>query len=166
MDSMVKVIADALTGICPPYVIVAIISMIPLLELRGGILVALPILHTSLLPTYVTAVVANMIPIPFIMLFIGKIFDFLRKFKISGKIVNNLEEKTLSKREQIDKYGLWGLYLFVAIPLPGTGAWTGALLSVLLGIKPKKAFPAIFAGVATAGIIMTILGYGLGTFTA
>lgn len=166
MDSMVQVIADALTGICPPYVIVAIISMIPLLELRGGILVALPILHTSLLPTYVTAVVANMIPIPFIMLFIGKIFDFLRKFKISGKIVNNLEEKTLSKREQIDKYGLWGLYLFVAIPLPGTGAWTGALLSVLLGIKPKKAFPAIFAGVATAGIIMTILGYGLGTFTA
>lgn len=165
MDSWVQIIADALTGICPPYAIVAIISMIPVLELRGSILVALPILHTSVLPTYITAVAANMIPIPFIMLFIEKIFEFLKRFKTSGKIVTKFEAKTLSKREQIDKYGLWGLYLFVAIPLPGTGAWTGALLSVLLGIKPKKALPAIFAGVATAGIIMTVLGYGAGLLT-
>lgn len=166
MDSLVQLIADALTGICPSYVIVAIISMIPVLELRGSILVALPILHTSVPLTYVVAVIANMIPIPFIMLFIKKIFEFLKRFKTSGKLVLKLEEKTLSKREQIDKYGLWGLYLFVAIPLPGTGAWTGALLSVLLGMNPKKAFPAIFAGVATAGIIMSVLGYGVGMFTA
>lgn len=166
MDSLVQIIADALTGICPPYVIVAVISMIPVLELRGSILVALPILHTKVLWTYVVAVLANMLPIPFIMLFIGKIFEFLKKFKTAGKLVRKLEKKTLEKSDQIQKYGVWGLYLFVAIPLPGTGAWTGALLSVLLGLKPKKAFPAIFLGVATAGIIMSVLGYGVGMFTA
>ena len=166
MDSIVQLIADSLTGILPPYVIVAIISMIPVLELRGSILVALPILHTKVLLTYIVAVIANMIPIPFIILFIDKIFDFLKRFKTSGRLVRKLEEKTLAKSDQINKYGLWGLFLFVAIPLPGTGAWTGALLSVLLGIKPKKALAAIFAGVATAGIIMSVLGYGLGMFTA
>lgn len=166
MDSLVQQIASALTGVCPPYVIVAIISMIPILELRGSILVALPILHTKVLWTYVVAVIANMIPIPFIIFFIEKIFTFLKRYKYTGKLVTRLEEKTLSKSEQIHKYGLWGLYFFVAIPLPGTGAWTGALLSVLLGLKPKEALPVIFAGVATAGIIMSILGYGLGTFTA
>ncbi len=161
MDSIVQLIADSLTGILPPYVIVAIISMIPVLELRGSILVALPILHTKVLLTYIVAVIANMIPIPFIILFIDKIFDFLKRFKTSGRLVRKLEEKTLAKSDQINKYGIWGLFLFVAIPLPGTGAWTGALLSVLLGIKPKKALAAIFAGVATAGIIMSVLGYGL-----
>lgn len=166
MDSIVQLIADSLTGILPPYVIVAIISMIPVLELRGSILVALPILHTKVLLTYIVAVIANMIPIPFIILFIDKIFDFLKRFKTSGRLVRKLEEKTLAKSDQINKYGIWGLFLFVAIPLPGTGAWTGALLSVLLGIKPKKALAAIFAGVATAGIIMSVLGYGLGMFTA
>lgn len=166
MDSLVKVIADSLTGILPPYAIVAIISMIPVLELRGSILVALPILHTKVLLTYIVAVIANMVPIPFIIFFIDKIFEFLKKFKTTGKLVGKLEEKTLAKSDQINKYGIWGLYLFVAIPLPGTGAWTGALLSVLLGIKPRKALAAIFAGVATAGIIMTVLGYGIGMFTA
>lgn len=166
MDSFVEIIANSLMGICPPYVIVAIISMIPVLELRGSILVALPILHTQVLLTYIVAVIANMIPIPFIIFFIEKIFAFLKSFKHIGKLIIKLEEKTLAKSDQINKYGIWGLYLFVAIPLPGTGAWTGALLSVLLGIKPKKALPAIFAGVATAGIIMSIVGYGLGMFTA
>ena len=161
MDSIVQLIADSLTGILPPYVIVAIISMIPVLELRGSILVALPILHTKVLLTYIVAVIANMIPIPFIILFIDKIFDFLKRFKTSGRLVRKLEEKTLAKSDQINKYGIWGLFLFVAIPLPGTGAWTGALVAALMGLRIKFALPAIGAGVAAAGVIVTLVCRGV-----
>ena len=162
MEQVVQAIAAALTGICPPYVIVFLISMIPILELRGAILVALPILQTKVWLTYIVAVLGNMLPIPFILIFILRIFEFLKRFKYSAKVVNWLESKALSKSDQIHKYGKWGLFIFVAIPLPGTGAWTGSLLAALLGFKPKEALPYIFAGVCTAGIIMSIVGYGLG----
>ena len=161
MDSIVQLIADSLTGILPPYVIVAIISMIPVLELRGSILVALPILHTKVLLTYIVAVIANMIPIPFIILFIDKIFDFLKRFKTSGRLVRKLEEKTLAKSDQINKYGIWGLFLFVAIPLPGTGAWTGTLAASLLDMDFKSSVAAVMCGVLLAGIIMGAAGAGL-----
>lgn len=165
MESAVQSISDALTGICPPYVIVFIISMIPILELRGSILVALPILHTKVMPTYITAVIGNMLPIPFILLFIEKIFELMKRFRHTGRIVEWVQNKAMSKSDQIQKYGKWGLFLFVAIPLPGTGAWTGALISVLLGFRLRESLPVIFAGVVTAGLIMTILSYGLGMFT-
>jgi uncharacterized membrane protein len=127
------------------------------LELRGSILVAGSLLNLPFIQSYIVAVIGNMLPIPFILLFIEKIFEWLKKSKHFHKFPVWMEKKALSKSAQIEKYGYFGLFLFVAIPLPGTGAWTGSLLSVLLGLKPKKSFLFIFLGVMTAGILMSVL---------
>ena len=93
--------------------------------------------------------------------FIKKIFALMRKISAKfDKIVTKMENKAFSKRDVIDKYGPWGLYLFVAIPLPGTGAWTGSLIAAMLDIPLKKAFPAVALGVITAGIIVAFVSYG------
>ena len=107
------------------------------------------------------AVLGNMLPIPFILLFIEKIFAWMKKSKHFHKIPDWLEKKALSKSAQIEKYGYLGLFLFVAIPLPGTGAWTGSLIAVLFGMKPKKSLLFIFLGVLTAGLIMSLLSFGV-----
>lgn len=141
-------------------IITFLISMVPIIELRG----ALPVATGAGLVWYIAlpvAIIGNIIPAPFIIIFIKKIFAWMRKTNgIFGKIVEKLEAKAFSKREVIDKYGPWGLWLFVAIPLPGTGAWTGALIAALLDIPLKKSFPAIAVGVLTAGIIMSFVSYG------
>lgn len=160
MSSIVQSIVSALAGKLSKNVIVFIISMIPLLELRGSILAA-GFMHTTFLPTYIAAVLGNMLPIPFILLFIEKIFNWLKKSRHFHKIPEWIEKKAMSKSAQIEKYGYLGLFLFVAIPLPGTGAWTGSLLSVLLGLKPKKSFLFILLGVMTAGLIMSLLSFGI-----
>ena len=116
--------------------------MVPLLELRGSILAA-GLMKMSFFPSYIAAVLGNMLPIPFILLFIEKIFAWMKKSKRLHKIPDWLEKKALSKSAQIEKYGL---LLFVAIPLPGTGAWTGSLIAVLFGMKPKKSLLFIFLG--------------------
>ncbi len=161
MDSIAIAIKDALVdwGI-PHQLITALISMIPLLELRGSILVA-GLLKLPLIQTYIAAVIGNMIPIPFILLFIEKIFNWMKTVKSISKIPIKLEEKVMRKSEQIEKYGYLGLFLFVAIPLPGTGAWTGSLLAVLLGLNRKKSLFFVFLGVLTAGLIMTLVSYGV-----
>ncbi len=143
----------------PAQIITALISMIPLLELRGSIIAA-GALGLDLIQTYIIAVIANMVPIPFILLFIQSIFNWMKTKNALKKIPLKLEEKTMSKSEQIEKYGYWGLLLFVGIPLPGTGAWTGALLAVLMGLNRKKSLLFILLGVMLAGLIMT-LGVGL-----
>ena len=102
-----------------------------------------------------------MLPIPFVLIFLDKIFNWLKKFKTTEKIVVKLEKKILSKKAQIEKYGYLGLLLFVGIPLPGTGAWTGAGLAVLLRLDKKKSSIAIFLGVILASIIMSIISYGI-----
>ncbi len=144
-------------------IITFLISMVPIIELRG----ALPVATGAGLVWYIAlpvAIIGNIIPAPFIIIFIKKIFAWMRKTNgIFGKIVEKLEAKAFSKREVIDKYGPWGLWLFVAIPLPGTGAWTGALIAALLDIPLKKSFPAIAVGVLTAGIIMSFVSYGAAT---
>lgn len=160
MDGLVQSIVDLFSGTLPKELIIFLVSMIPLLELRGSILAA-GFMDVSFLPTYISAVVGNMVPIPFILIFIAKILEWMKKTKAFGKIAVKLENKALSKREQIDKYGYFGLFLFVAIPLPGTGAWTGALLAVLLKMKPLKALLAILLGVMTAGLVMSLLAFGL-----
>ena len=111
--------------------------------------------------TFIASVIGNMIPIPFILLFIEKIFDWMKKVKGLEKIANGIEKKAMSKSEQIEKFGYLGLFLFVAIPLPGTGAWTGSLLAVLFRLKRWKSLLFIFLGVITAGLIMSALSYGL-----
>lgn len=161
MDSIAIAIKDALVGWGIPHqLITALISMIPLLELRGSILVA-GLLKLPLIQTYIAAVVGNMVPIPFILLFIQAIFNWMKKVKHLSSVPTKLEEKVMKKSDQIQKYGYFGLFLFVAIPLPGTGAWTGSLLAVLLGLNRKKSLLFVFFGVLTAGLIMTLVSYGV-----
>ena len=147
MDSIVQSIVTALSGKISKELIVFLVSMVPLLELRGSILAA--------------GLMKMMLPIPFILLFIEKIFAWMKKSKHLHKIPDWLEKKALSKSAQIEKYGYLGLFLFVAIPLPGTGAWTGSLIAVLFGMKPKKSLLFIFLGVLTAGLIMSLLSFGV-----
>ena len=135
-------------------------SMVPVLELRGAIAFG-PLHQMPWLLTYVTAVVGNLIPVPFIILFIRKIFAFMKKRRIFGGLVERLEAKANRKKEQVLKYASLGLFLFVAVPLPGTGAWTGSLIAAMLDLRLKKAFPAIALGVAAAGVIMTFFYYFL-----
>lgn len=132
--------------------------MVPIVELRGAIPVAILLHDMNPILAFFCAVVGNLIPVPFIIIFIRKIFDWMRKcFPKLNKMIDRLEEKGKSKRETVLKYGFWGLFLFVAIPLPGTGAWTGALISILLGLKLRKCFLPIALGVVTAGAIMLTL---------
>lgn len=142
--------------------IVFLISMVPILELRGGLLAAGPaVLDVAKWQAIPIAIIGNLIPIPFILLLITKIFDWMKGTKKLKPLVEKLEAKAMSKSGKIEKYEFWGLVVFVAIPLPGTGAWTGALIASLLGIRFRKAFPAIVIGVLIAAAIMTILSYGI-----
>lgn len=164
MDSIVTALTNTLNAHnVHPQVITFLISMIPLLELRGSIIVAGSVLKGLNLPfyqTFIAAVIGNMLPIPFILLFIEKIFDWMKKTKKLSKLPLWIEAKAMKKSDQIKKYGYLGLFLFVAIPLPGTGAWTGSLLSVLFRLNRKKSLLFIFLGVLTAGLIMTLISYG------
>ncbi len=147
----------------PEELIVFIISLLPVLELRGG-LIAASILGVDFIPAFIISFVANMIPIPFILLFIRKIFKFLHDKPFFGKIIRKLEERSDKKSESIKKYGRWGLLLFVAIPLPGTGGWTGALVAALMDMRMKYALPIIALGVLIAGVIMSVISYGIPVF--
>jgi len=140
--------------------IIAILSMLPIIELRGG-LIAAALLNLDWLLSFVICYIFNLLPIPFILLFINWIFKQFKKTKRLGKLVDKMEEKVDKKKGQIEKFGYWGLFLFVAIPLPGTGAWTGALIAAVLGMNRKKSFFTIALGVLGAGIIMMILSFGL-----
>ena len=132
---------------------VAFISMLPLIELRGAIPVGMT-LGLSTIVTYIIAVIGNILPIPFILWFSRPIMAWLKKTKLLRPIAEKLEKKTEANRDKIMKYSAFGLFIFVAIPLPGTGAWSGALAAALLDMRFKYAFPSIVAGVMTAGLIM------------
>ena len=131
-----------------------LVSMIPIIELRGG----LPFGVALGLPYYLAfpaAVIGNLIPAPFIIVYIRRIFALMRKYlpRLNG-LVDKLEKKAHLKGKKVQKYQYLGLWLFVAIPLPGTGAWTGSLAAAFLGMRLKKAMPAVVLGVLTAGCIM------------
>lgn len=150
---------ENLSGVFSREVIVAIISMLPILELRGGIIAGFA-MGMEWLPTFIIAYIANLIPIPFILLFIRFIFRALKNTPLKG-IVDWCERKADAKSDKIRKYAYWGVFLFVGIPLPGTGAWMGALIAALLQMDPKKTFPVICIGVLTAGIIVSVLSFGV-----
>ena len=142
------------------YLLVFLTAMAPIIELRGavpfGVGMDLPVL-----PVLIVSVLGNMVPVPFIALFIRRIFAFLRKKSHwLNDIVSKIEERARKKAKTVKKYELLGLYILVVIPLPGTGAWTGALVGALLNIRLKLLIPAVFAGVVTAGIIMCVISYG------
>ena len=139
--------------------IVFIVSLLPILELRGGIIAGFA-MQMEWLPTFLISYVGNILPIPFILLFIRYIFRVLKKTPLCG-VVKWCEDRADKKGDSIRKYAYWGVFLFVALPLPGTGAWMGALISVLLNMDGRKTFPVIMAGVLVAGIIVSILSFGL-----
>ncbi len=157
MESLLNFMLEALNGLNKDLT-VFIVSMVPILELRGG-LIASAILKIPYIRALVLCIVGNMIPIPFILIFINEIFAILKKVKLTKGLVTRIEEKAMGKSESIQRYEFWGLLLFVGIPLPGTGAWTGALVAALLRIKLKKAVPAIFLGILLASAIMSFITY-------
>ena len=159
MDFLVEFFIDLFGGISKD-IIIFIISLMPILELRGGLLAA-SLLDVEFIRAAIICILGNVLPIPFVLLFLKYVLDILSKWKVTKKIVNWLEKKVEDKREQIDKYGYWGLVIFVGIPLPGTGAWTGALLAIMLGLDRKKSFVCILLGVLMAAVIMSILSYGI-----
>ena len=159
-ETLIQWFITNLGGSAAKELIIFIISMIPILELRGGLLAAGPaFLNVDMWRAIPICIIGNLSPVPFILLFITKIFDWLKKTKLFRPMVEKLENRAMGKKDQIEKYEFWGLLLFVGIPLPGTGAWTGSLIASMLGIKFKKAFPAVILGVFLAAFIMTILSY-------
>ncbi len=137
-----------------------IISMVPVIELRG----AIPIAVGNGLEYWIAvlvAIIGNLLPVPFIILFIRKIFELMRKWSSKlDSLVTKLEKRAESKSDVVQKYAFWGLFLLVAIPLPGTGAWTGALVAAMLDMRLKRAFPAIALGVIGAAAIVTFVTFG------
>lgn len=158
-DSLIHWFTENLSFM-PKELIIFIISMVPILELRGG-LIAAALLKISMFKAIGVCILGNIIPIPFILLFITPIFQWMKKTKLFRPLVEKIENKSMSKSDKIQKYEFLGLVLFVGIPLPGTGAWTGALIASLLGIKIKKAVPAILLGLVLATIIMCTISYGI-----
>lgn len=144
------------------YLCVLGIAALPVLELRG----AIPYGVANGLPYFgvlAVSVIGNMLPVPFIILFVRRVFAWMKKkSKFLAGIAEKLEKRAENKMDVIEKYEMLGLFILVAIPLPGTGAWTGSLISALLGLRLKNAFPMILLGVLTAGVIMMIISYGVG----
>ena len=161
-DVLINWFVTNLGGKVGKELILFIISMVPILELRGGLLAAGPaFLKIPMWRAIPVGIIGNLLPIPFILLLITKIFDWMKGTKRLKPVVEKLEKKAMSQSANIEKYEFWGLVAFVGIPLPGTGAWTGALIAALLGIRFRKAFPAIVIGVCLAACIMTIISYGI-----
>ena len=141
-------------------------SMIPIIELRGAIPMG-AVFDSTLggMPfwlTYILSVLGNMLPIPFILLFIKKVIRWMSQSKVKffNKVANFLLNKVEKKRDKIEKYSFWGVCLFVAVPLPVTGAWTGSLVAAMIDMKFWKALLSCLFGVMIAGVIMTIVSYG------
>ena len=141
-------------------IIVFVISMCPILELRGG-LIAASLFNMNPIESYIICMIGNILPIPFILWFMGKILNAMRNSKHFEKFALWLDKKIEKHRGQIDKYGTLGLILFIGIPLPGTGAWTGCLIASVLEMDKKKSFIASLIGVFIASIIMMIISFGL-----
>ncbi|MBS7361442.1 MAG: small multi-drug export protein [Oscillospiraceae bacterium] len=162
-ESFAQTIVDFFKDKIPPELIIFFISMLPILELRGG-LIAAKLLGVEFVRAFIICYIGNIIPVPFILLFIRKIFQFLRDKKGFSKIIEKLEIRSMRKSEKVKRWRDWGLLAFVAIPLPGTGGWTGALIAALMDIRIKKSFPIIAIGILIAGIIMSVITYLVPSF--
>ena len=140
------------------------ISMLPVVELRGAIPVGVG-LGVPFALVFLAALAGNLAPVPLLILFTRRVFDWLRrKSALLGRLVARLEKKAASKERLLKKYELLGLFILVAVPLPGTGAWTGALVAAVFRIRLKHAFPVIALGVLTAGVIVSVVTYGVSVF--
>ena len=166
MNELIKYIIDLFSGLSSlkygKEIIVFIISLAPILELRGG-LIASSLLGLSIYRGLLISFIGNLIPIPFILLFISKILEWMENSNIKWmkKLAKWIHKKANKNKSQIEKYGYIGLMLFVGIPLPGTGAWTGCLVASLLELDKKKSFIYTLFGLVMASIIMIVFSYGI-----
>ncbi len=158
MESLVQWFTTHLSPYISEQAVVFLISMLPILELRGGLLAA-SLLKIPPVQAIPVCIIGNIIPIPFILLFIKQIFKWMKEIKVFRPFIVKLEERAMGRSDQIRKYEFWGLVAFVGIPLPGTGAWTGALIASLLGVDIKKSSAAILVGIALATIILYVFSY-------
>ena len=151
-------LTDTMAG---EFTLTVLVSMIPVVELRGGI----PFGAAAGLPVWaacIAAVIGNLIPVPFIIVYIRRIFQWMReKMPRLNRMVDALERKAHLKGQKVSKYKYLGLAIFVAIPLPGTGAWTGSLAAAFLDMPLRRAIPSIVAGVVVAGLAISILTFGI-----
>lgn len=166
MENIINYIIDSFGGLMAlkygKEVLVFIISLLPILELRGGLLAA-SILRVEPLTAYIVSIIGNVIPVPFILLFISKILEWMdnSKIKFFHNITSWLNKKVKKHKSTIEKYGYLGLILFVGVPLPGTGAWSGCLVAAMLNLNKKKSFLCVLLGILMASIIMMLISYGL-----
>lgn len=160
MDAIVSSFASGLSGVIPAELIVFLISLLPILELRGGLIAAV-LLGVPIQVAIPVCIIGNILPIPFILLFIKRILKWLSHFRLFKGFVSWLEERAMKRSEKVSRFEFWGLALFVGIPIPGTGAWTGSLISALLNMSFKKSIFAELLGIAMATVIMSLISYGL-----
>lgn len=161
-EHLVGLFTSALSGSLSGELICFIISLFPILELRGGLLAASPaFLDVPITTALPLCIIGNLIPIPFVLLLIERIIAAMEKFKGTKKFALWLKNKADKNKAQIEKYGFWGLVIFIGIPLPGTGAWTGSLVAALLHMSFKKSLLACILGVLMASVIMCIVSYGI-----
>ena len=142
------------------YLYVFLISMLPIIELRGAIPVGTA-LGLPWLTNYMLCVIGNMLPVPVILIFIERCLQLMKHFDLTKRFALFLEEKADKHKDKVTKYATWGLLLFVAIPLPGTGAWTGSLIAALIKMNMRKALFSVLGGVLIAGVIITLISYGV-----
>lgn len=143
-----------------------LMSMVPVIELRGAIPYGMG-MGVPLWLAIIVSIIGNILPAPLIILFIKKIFAFLRKhIGFMDRVVTKLEHRADEKSDMVARYEFWGLVLLVAVPLPGTGAWTGALVAAMMNMDMKKAMPAIAVGVVIAAVVVSIISYGVGALFA
>lgn len=159
MEGIVQALVGFFSETIPAELTVFLLSLMPIIELRGGILAA-KLLHLDMLWAFSICLVGTLLPTPFILLFINKIFDWMRNTRFV-KLVDRLEAKGRSKFDKINRYKTVGLMIFVAIPLPGTGAWTGSLAAALMKMDFKSAMLSVALGTLIADIIMCVLSYGV-----
>ena len=159
-DSLVQSMVDFFKSWLSPEIIVFLISLLPILELRGG-LIAASLLGVEWYIAFPICVIGNMLPIPFVLLFIRRVFDFIKRtnFLWLAKIVTKLDERAEKKSQKVEATSALGLFAFVGIPLPGTGAWTGALVANALNVKFKRSIWIITLGVIAAGLITSLVAY-------
>ena len=160
MQQIINKFINFLQNKISKQLIIFLISLMPILELRGG-LIASSILAMPYVESIIICIIANILPVPFILLFLHKLLDFFEKFERTKKISLYLKKKVDKNKNILNKYGYLSLILFVGIPLPGTGAWTGSLIASVLRFDFKKSILAIFLGILLASVIMSIFSYGI-----
>lgn len=161
LDSIVNAIRDFFLNTVGEELCVLFCSMIPIIELRGAIPMG-ALLGLPWWQSYFLAVLGNMLPVPFILLLIRAVIAWMTKSKVKffNKIADFLLKRVEKRRDQIEKYSFWGVCLFVAVPLPVTGAWTGSLVAAMIDMKFWKALLSCLLGVMIAGVVMTLISYG------